>query len=175
MKKELTRREKVLFFGTILLLLGWILYEGIWSSIIQEWKNVSQEISIQEKKLEKSLRIISRQDEIERKYKKYANATVNSEETEIAVVLKEVEQIANKTNVKTTNIKAQPVKDMKFYKKVTVGVECEANIKDLVQFIYNLQKSPQILRVQKLRMGTKGKNEAFLKVSFLIDKILIFR
>jgi Tfp pilus assembly protein PilO len=99
--------------------------------------------------------------------------SIQSEEKEIAKVLKEVEKRANHNNVKTTNMKAKPVKDKGFYKKILISAECEADVESLTKFIYDLEKSSQRLRIHTLRINTKGRYATSLEVSMIITKILV--
>ena len=54
----------------------------------------------------------------------------------------------------------------------TVEVEVEAGWDHLEQFLYRLQESPQLLRVENLALGPKGADAAEVKGSLLITKVL---
>jgi len=60
-----------------------------------------------------------------------------------------------------------------FYKEYSVEIEAEGEIADLTTFLHQINISPQLLRVEKLRLNAKESENKILKSSMLITKVLV--
>ena len=70
------------------------------------------------------------------------------------------------------DIKPNPVEKYDFYKKYSVKIEAEAKISNLIDFIYQLENSPKLLRVSDFRL-TPQKKETVLKINMTVTEVLI--
>ena len=94
---------------------------------------------------------------------------------EIAALLNEVEKIARGASVEITDIKPRPTKEMLFYKKYLLEMDCQATMEKHIEFIYNLQQSKQLIRVERLKLSSQGKNNPLLKANMSITKVSVNR
>lgn len=173
--QRLSKRERYILWVCVTVVLFSLLYNFVLEPAVGRWKSLGRELLAQRVKLEKNLRVIARKELARQDYERYA-ANVRqkgSDEEEMASLLREVETLASASGVHITDIKPRPVKDMEFYKRFVIEVESEAGIRELTRFIYQLQKSQQLLKVQKLRISAKGERTTALKSTMLITRVLI--
>lgn len=177
---RLSKRERYIAYVAAVALILVFFNKIVLGPVIGKSNELNREIVIQEKKLEKSLGILVHDDAINTNYEKYTQnlKQTRSDEEEIAELLSEIEKIAKKTAVFLADIKPLPVSKIGFYKEYVVEAEVESEINHLVDFIYQLEKSPRLLRVGKFHLtpkkGETKKEEAFLlKVQMSISEILI--
>lgn len=135
----------------------------------------NQQVSLAEKQLGRHLRNLRQEQVISEEYRKYIKYVkkVGSDEEEVAGILGEIEELARKSAVYLVDIKPQMAKKVNFYKKYSVEVEAEGETESLVDFMYRLNNSPQLLRVAKLRFRLKEKESPIVKAVFIIVKVLV--
>jgi len=157
--KQLSRRERVIFYTCIIVISSAIFYSLVVEKIINTWSNLNLKIARAEKELFKNHRLIRKERDISREYEKYISymksdpGRENEEKT--SSILVEIETLARKNNVTTTDIKPLGVKAIDFYKKYIFEVSAEANIEHLTKFIYDMQVSSKILTVEHLTLTAR--------------------
>ena len=62
---------------------------------------------------------------------------------------------------------------MGLYTKYKIDVEAETEMSYLMDFIYQLEKSPQLVKVDKISLSPQKKNSPVLKAFLVISKSLI--
>lgn len=172
---NLSQREKRLFYLTIGLIAALFIYRFVIRPVVVTWKGLDEKISVTNLKFEKSQKMLSLKGRIQRDYEKYASSVkmAASEEEEMAKFLTEIESLARSSSVHISGIKPLPIKKVDFYKKYIVELEAEGDINQVSKFIYDIQNSPQLLRIDKFSLGTKGAGTNLLKCNILISKVLI--
>lgn len=172
---NLSKREKLILYLTLGLILLAFIYGLILEPLEKRWAKINKLILTREIKLKQNLRTISEKESISKEYQEYSRQVKakGSDEKEIAALLQEVETIAAQTAVRLSNVKPGKIEDKKFYKLYILEVETEADIAPLTEFIYQLERSPQILSVRKLHLGTKSRRSSLLRGKLLITKVLV--
>ena len=171
---RLSKRERQTAYISIVLVVCVFFDRAVFRPVMQKIENSNGDISIQEKKLEKSMQILSEEDSLTGEYKKFTQniKQTQSDEEAMAVLLSNIEKIANSVSVPLIDMKPSVVEKSEFYKKYSVKIEVDSKINNLVDFIYQLENSPQLLRISELR-ATPQKKESFLKVYMTVTEILI--
>lgn len=173
---KLARRERYIAYIAVVVVVFFFFSRVMLRPIIKKLNDLNQEIAIQEKRLEKSLNILLQKDAINSNYKKYVDnlKQTNSDEEEFAELLSEIEKIAKKAGVFLSNIKPLPVKNVTYYKEYIVELEVESEIVFLIDFIYQLEELPRLLKVEKFHLTPKReKGKDFLKAQMSISEILV--
>lgn len=172
---SLSRREKRLLYLTITVLAVWILHGFVLNPLITGWKELEDKIEEKSLKLDKSRKILNFKEKIQGEYENYASSVrmQGSEEEEMAKFLTEIESIARASSVHISDIKPRPVKNAGFYETYLVELEAEGDINQISKFIYDIQVSPQLLKIDKYSIGTKGAGTNLLKCRVIVSKILI--
>lgn len=138
-------------------------------------QQINREINISEKQLGRDLRNLNQKEVITEEYQKYIQYVkkVGSDEEEVAKILVDIEELARKSRVYLVNIKPQSSKEIDFYKEYTIEINIEGEMEPIMNFLYHLNSSAQLLRAEKLRFNLGAKDSSIIKVSVLITKILI--
>ena len=172
---RLSKRERYVAYISVAIIACVFLDKVVFRPVINRLENLNSQILIQGKKLEKSMHILRQEDSITGEYEKYAQHInqERSDEEEIGELLSSIEKLAKKASVFLVDMKPSPVESWEFYKKYTVKIEAEAKISYLADFIYQLEKSPQSLRVAELRLSPKKKEFSNLKIYMTVTQILI--
>ena len=145
------------------------------SPVRDRFRRIDQEIKISEKQLGHDLRNVHQRDQIAGQFDQYVEYVQRSgsDEEEVAKILGEIESLARQSQVYLANMKPQTPKEIDFYKEYAVEIDAEGEISSLITFLHHLNTSTQLLRVEKLRMGSNKKGQKTLKASMLITRVLV--
>jgi len=170
---KLSKKEKAGLFIAAAFVFFSILDRAVIAPINNGIKEVSHKIEANEKRLKEQLRYLNQKDAISREYQGYANAVEKklSEEEETAKMLSEIEDLSKKSSVYLIDIKPRPSRQTDFYKEYMVEIEVESGMESLMNFLHQLNASPQLLRAEKLRISLKEKDSSAVKASLLITKV----
>ena len=171
---RLSKKEKRLFYIAATIISIVFLDRVVFRPVLNKLESFNGKISIEEKKLEKSMHILAQESTITSEYKKFAQDIKQgqSDEEAIASLLSGIEKMANSVSVFILDMKPAPVEKAEFYKKYAVKIEAEAKISNLTDFIYQLENSPSLLRVSDFRL-TPQKKETVLKINMTVTEVLI--
>lgn len=154
---HLSRRERIILYLCIIIIISAVFYSLVIEKIIKIWSDLNLKMAKAEKELYKNYRLIRKEKDISSEYEKYISymkVKEGGEETASSILM-EIETLARKNNVITTDIKPLGVKRIDFYEKYMFEVSAEASIKFLTKFIYNMQSSSKILTVEYLSLTAK--------------------
>ena len=171
---RLSKKEKRLFYIAVAVVAIVFLDRVVFKPVMNKLESFNGKISVEEKKLEKSMHILAQESTITSEYKKFAQSIKQdqSDEETIASLLSSIEKMANNVSVFILDMKPNPVEKAEFYKKYAVKIEAEAKISNLADFIYQLENSPRLLRIADFRL-TPQKKETVLKISMTVTEVLI--
>ena len=170
---KLSKKEKAGLLIAAAFVFFSILDRAVIAPINNSIREVSHKIEADEKRLKEQLRYLSQKNTISREYQGYANAVEKklSEEEETAKILSEIENLSKKSSVYLIDIKPRPSRQTDFYKEYMVEIEVESGMESLMNFLHQLNASPQLLRAEKLRISLKEKDSSTVKASLLITKV----
>ena len=171
---NLSKREKILFYITITAILLSLIYNFVFKALDAEWRQLNSQILDKEIRLKRNARYLQQKDNVKGVYLEYVGYVKKkgSDEEEIASFLNEVETTARSSGIHIANIRPKPIKDLVFCKKYILEMDSEATMEKHIEFIYNLQKSSQLIRVEKIKLTSQGRDISLLKARMLITKIL---
>ena len=150
-------------------------YNFIIEPQVSKLNELDKKIIAKESELEKKNRIISGKDFIARQYDNYISyiKQAGSDEKEEAFFLQEVENIAKDFQVYIADIKPVGLKESEHYKEYTVEIKIDTDMSSFIKFIYGLQSSSNLIRINGLKLSAKNASGRILKVSLQISKILL--
>jgi len=154
---HLSRRERIIFYLCSIVIIFAVFYSLVVEKIMNTWRDLGLKVTKAEKELFKNYRLIRKEKDISGEYEKYISymKVKGAEEEKASSILMEIETLARKNNVTTTDIKPLGVKTIDFYRKYIFEVSAEANIENLTKFIYGMQGSSKILTVEYLTLSAK--------------------
>ncbi len=171
---RLSKKEKRLFYITVAIV-GCVFFDRIvFKPVLNKLESFNGKIVLEEKKLEKSMHILSQESSITSEYKKFAEGIKQdkSDEETLASLLSSIEKMAGSVSVFILDMKPNPVEKAESYKKFSAKIEAEAKISNLADFVYQLENSPRLLRISDFRL-TPQKKEAVLKINMTVTEVLI--
>lgn len=87
--------------------------------------------------------------------------------------LNAVGEVAQSTNVYIQSMNALPLRDLGFFRELSVEIDMEANLGNLVRFLYQMRKSSVVLVANRLSLEPKAEGSALLKGHLIISTIFI--
>jgi Tfp pilus assembly protein PilO len=137
---------------------------------------VDNRIGLIKAKLHKSLVLMKDKSRIEDEYAGFTQRlkrAVNDEQA-VTVVLDELEKAAQRTGLSITSMRPKPAKQKQYFRQFEVEIETESGMDALIKFIYEIKNSPQLIKIDKLNLNTRGGQQAVsIRASMLISKISI--
>lgn len=176
MLMKLNEREKKIFYVVLALLVALVGYHGIWTPMTHKFSELDDEIFATQMRLRKAKTLIRQKKDVEDASKKYVNLEkmdAGTDEEEIARLLNFIEQTARKDNASLSDVKPQPGKSDRVTKEYTVDLNAEGELSALIEFIYELEHSEQLLRIEKVDMAPKEEKSAILRATLTVTRIVV--
>ena len=173
---KLSPREKKILYVVGVLLMVVFGYHGIWRPMREKFGSLDEEIFDTEMRLRKAKIFYRQRQDILEEAKKYPNLEqmeAGTDEEEIARVLNLIEQTARKAGVSLSDVKPQQVRSDKVSKSYVVELNAESEIKQLVEFIYELQYSPLLLKVEQLNTAPKQEKSTTLRSFLVVSRVVV--
>ncbi len=172
---KLPPKERLGLFVALTILLLAFVDRLIINPIINRIQQIDREITVEEKQFSQDLRYLKQKEAVTEEYNKYSQYVkkVGTDEEEQTKILSEIEELARKSNISISNMKPQSPKEVSFYKKYEIELEVEGEMESLVNFLYEVNSSSQLLRAEKVRFGLKEKESSTVKASIVVTKVVV--
>ncbi|MCX5692481.1 MAG: hypothetical protein NTX47_02165 [Candidatus Omnitrophica bacterium] len=172
---RLNKRERFIFY-VVAIFLSIVLFERLMvNPIYSKIKSFNEEIKKREANINKSLRILAQKDRISAESREYSSFVTKgvSEEEEFTSLLRDIEDLASKNSVYLVDLKPGGVKDVGSAKKYIVLLNCEAQMEQIVNFMFNIENSDKLLMIAKYQINPKSKESTVAQCSMTISKIVM--
>ncbi|MBN3038732.1 MAG: type 4a pilus biogenesis protein PilO [Candidatus Omnitrophica bacterium] len=172
---KLSKREKYILYISVTII-GLVLFDkAVLSPVTNKITKLNEEIDLQEKKLQRYLYILTQEDAITEEHKKYTQNVKqsSSDEEEKSKLLSVIEELARKSSVLLKNMKPGTTEREGPYNKYTVDIETESKIAYLADFMYQLEKSPRLLRVKEFNLAPVKSKSSTIKSRMTITQLLV--
>jgi len=173
---RLSSRERKILYVVIALLFVLFGYHGVFQPVLSKLGGLDEEIFVFQMKLRKGRIFLRQRDEILEEAQKYPNLErieAGSDEEELARLLNYIEQTARNAQVSLSDVKPQQVKSDKVSKSYVVELGAESLLNQLIEFIYQLQNSPQLLMIERIEMSPKEDNSPLLRSFVVIKRVVV--
>ncbi|MFH1339457.1 MAG: type 4a pilus biogenesis protein PilO [Candidatus Omnitrophota bacterium] len=172
---HLSRREKIIFYVALGFFVLTILDRLIIYPVLSKVRSLSEEIREEKAQIKKDLHILAQKERVIEESKKYARYSIQDLSTEEVTtsLLKEIGDLANKTGVYLLDIKPTGVKEGTVFRKYYVSLSCEAQMEQIINFMYSLESSNSLLRVEKYNISPKSEGSSIARCSMIIVKTAI--
>ena len=147
----------------------------VWSPISQAYENLDDAIQAKQSELRDDQRLLTGSEQIKKDYAAYAPRREGQENrsNEMTDLLKEIEALAKRSGVKIIDVKPQTVPGHRM--SSAVYLVTEGRWDPLVHFVYEVQRSPRLLQIQRAGVQAKGDDGSLVTAQFTIaqtqDKI----
>lgn len=172
---QLSKRERTILYGVVFFVSLTILDRLIVSPIASKLQSLDKETKERESNIRKNLRILAQKDRILAESSKYDSffSSAKTEEEETTVLLKDIENLANKNSVYLIDLKPAGSKDIGPSRKFMVTLNCEAQVEQLTSFMYAIENSDKLLTIEKYQISPKSKESSVARCSMSIAKIIL--
>jgi len=176
MLEKLSKREKRILVSVILITTAGLCYNFLIEPLFMRYRNVNSRIDLIKVKLKKSLSFIKDKQKVDAEYMKYEKKLKSrgSDEQDITLILDEIERTASRSGLNITSMRPKPPIHKDHYSRFAVEIETESDMNALMQFIYHIKKSPQMLKIEKLNLNTRSSQQGVaIRSSMLISKLIM--
>ena len=172
---KLNRRERLVAYLCISLAVFWLFEHFIFRSLSGRLQELNQEIRAMEVKLARGMQAQRHRDDITREYKTFESyhTLKGSDEENIVEFLRELERISKESELSVSNIKPQVTNKQNLYKEYLIEMRAECSMEGLKMFLYRLNNSVLLMRVEKMTMNLKDENVDILRVNMVISGMVI--
>lgn len=172
---KLAKREKYILYGVMVLLFALVLERLIFNPLSERLWELNQQINAEEAKLIRGLRAEKQKDRIISEYQSYEKylKLKGSDEEVVSEYLREIEKLARESAVSVSYTKPQLRSERGIYKEYTVDVRAAATLENTITFLYNLNSSNLLLRVEKFTLSLEQETDTDLKLNLVISGMFI--
>ena len=172
---HLSKREKFIFYSALIFVSLAFLDRMVINVALNKIKSLDKEIGVRESEIKNYLKILAQKNRIEiqrANYSSYLGAE-KSENEEVTVFLKEIENLANKAEIYLIDMKPAGIKDLGNSKKFLINLNCEGKMEQIAVFMHSIETSNKILTIDKYQLSPKSKDSSLAKCSMVISKLVI--
>lgn len=135
---------------------------------------LDQQIQSKTIKLAKYKKLESFNTDLFETHKKIMYAKSSSDpEQETSLFLKELENIARKSDLHISNMKPGSIENNKTYSRDFVNIRCSCTMDVLAKFLYNLQQSNYLLSVQKMGIASSNDPNESLNADLVVTRVIV--
>jgi len=170
---RLSKREKLILYLSVFFVSLTLLDRLAISPISSKMRALDKEIQDKEAGIKRDIKMLAQKDRIaaeSAKYNSFLDKT-KSEEEETSSLLKEIESLAGKSTVYLIDMKPGGVKEAGQSRKYLVSLNCEAQMEQLVDFMYNIENSLKLLIIEKYQISPKTRESSVARCSMTVSKI----
>ncbi len=167
---------------------AWILVGGVVGIVILgavilmgpvrgRFHDLEEAITVQETKLNRNLAIVAptAREAVEKDFRRYGEMIRKrgSSDEENSQMMSEIDKLAGLSKVVLSATKPRDTKKEKDYEAYGVEIEIEADMTALMGFVYAVESSSQLLRVDHMAVESRGaKDPAVLRGTLAISKVV---
>ena len=82
-------------------------------------------------------------------------------------------RVARETSVHISSMNTKPPRDLDYFRELSVEINMEANLGNLVRFLYKMRKSSVVLVADSLALEPKSRRSALLKGHLIVSTIFM--
>ncbi len=171
---RLTKREKIVFYTATAVVSLTLADRLLLAPVTQKIEMQTIETRNKEADIKRMSFILAQKDRIVAESAKYISFLTKAKNTdeEATTILKEIEAIANNNSMYIVDLKPIGFRDAASMKKYVISIICEGQMENVFGFMYNIESSPQLLRIERCEIVPKSKESSIASCSLMISKII---
>lgn len=137
-------------------------------------RSINEQIENKKAGIKRCLQVLAYKERIIADRKKYASflKKIEDPEEDAMTLMKEIERIANKSGLYVSDMKPAGVKNEKNgAKRILVNLACEATMEQLIEFIYGMETSSQLITIERYQISPKTKGSSIAQCLLVVAKI----
>jgi hypothetical protein len=137
--------------------------------------SLDSETQEKETGIKDTLKLLAQKNKIISESSKFAPflSRIEFNEEQLPSFLKEIETLANKSSVYLIDLKPQGLKDVGQSKRYLISLNCEAQLEQLMEFMYNIENSNNLFVVGKYEIIPKSRESSIASCTMSIYKIIV--
>lgn len=173
---KISSREKYIIYFCVALFMIMLLEKAIFSPLGRRLDGLNQEMEGLETKLIKGLRQEAQREQILKSYKNAEGylKLKGSDEEVVSEFLREIEKLARESGVSLSDVKPRTVNKREIHKEYLIDIRTEAALEDIITFLYRMNNSKMLLKVDKLILSLKEENADILRAIMMISGAVLF-
>ena len=165
---NLSKREKYIFIIAVFFIGSALLYNLVLEPGFKKWRAANAEIAAKSARINIGIRLLERRNAIIQEYNRYAKSTKN-----ISAVLSYVENLSDSLGIRTSNIKPGQGIEKGLYKEYYIELQIEGRFPEIIKFLSELVKLPNLLTLKKCDFRSSPENPAIFKGTIILSKLII--
>lgn len=111
-------------------------------------------------------------DRIDRMYSEIEPliSSTRTDQQEISLLTRQLNDLYSKLPVKIRSVKILPMTETEFYRKVSLKIEMSGKIRDVMKFVFSVERSAEPVRIERFNLKAKEAAD-HVQASFLISKL----
>lgn len=173
--RTLSSREKKILYITIIFMAIVLLYIFVISPVVNKWSNFQSKIGEKKIAIKKSLQVLDRANWLKKWHQSFPfnlDATEMKQDS-VTKILSYIENLSKKSNLKIINISPGDIKEYEGYKFILIELTFEGKMKEIIDFLYNIESSAMMFRVDRLQVDSTPEEDKGLRVSLEIGKLMV--
>ena len=166
-QKEQTVIMSALIFGLI-----FIAYRFIFSPALFSFAELYKKENQFKEGIKRNIDIIKNRQTITENYnllfEKYR--LEGDEESELLRTEQELDRISRSSQLKISKIQSFEPKEMRDYKQFTFLIDCNGDLNQVGNFVYNLSRSSMLFDVNRIRIQPLGTSPSMLRATITISR-----
>jgi Tfp pilus assembly protein PilO len=172
MWRTLSQRERKIGIGVLLALLGFTAFRlAVAPNVARFTALMDRRTEMEAKYLRARSNLLTRDSVIGAReaYEREISGQ-GSEQEEQSFLLREIERLSRDLPLRIRGMRPLPSEDKGFYKRFAVSMEIEGSVEHTMQFVYLIENSPRLLRVERLQLTADGKKRGQLNSRLLVSR-----
>jgi hypothetical protein len=169
--KKLGKREKILAITVAALLLAFVFKLLIFNPLLEKTSSAKLQIERAQLGIRKYLELVQQKEDIlkaEKQIERYLNLKGTDEE-KMGAILSKIESEARKAGLSILDMNPQPMAKTKSIPLIyRVQLRAEADISKLFDFIYSLENSDILFKIERLNLSVKDESLGVIKIELSI-------
>ena len=172
---RLGKRERLILYWTVFFVSVALLDRLIIHPVIDKMRSLDEDTKKTESGIKKSLHILAHKDRILADTEEYSSflSSLESEEEKTVSIQKEIENIADKSGIYLADMKPAGLKEAGSFKKYSVNLNCEGEMSQFVDFMYNIESSGALLTIEKYQITPNPKDVSMARYKVTISTIVV--
>ncbi|GEM_PF-3558808 len=171
---RLSKRERTIFYITVFLIAFFLFFKFVFEGMLKFNAHLNQELHNKQIQLKRAGQI-AKKGSVQKDYEALIAALKmeKNPQEEMARLLSEIDRIAKDSAVNVLNIRPQEIEDKKFYKRFSVDLRLEGENRNIMRFVFYLESSPLLLRIDKFNLAARSSQRGFLDCELSLSRVVI--
>ena len=174
-KREFTRREKIILAVCIVLIGMYTVVQFIVRPAREKQETMDQKIQTSERRLEKNRYVIKTAKDADEQYTTIFKmlGQSGSDDTERSAMLSAIQEIADQAGVNIANMQPQKTLNKESYKEFSVQLMIDGPWASIVEFLHHVQDQPNYFDIEEINLEKNSTSNASIRGRLILNRIRI--